>query len=114
VKSRFGVPLKKRLDHRRETETLLKLVAHDVRRVGYLEVFEDITSHWPRKGSAWILSQGWEYLNILYPSGPLICILYSRLPTDLRAYGIVRTRDCYNGHRDPERADKKMHGLQVV
>ena len=52
VKSRFGVPLKKRLDPRRETETLLKLVAHDVRRVGYLEVFEDITPHWPRKGSA--------------------------------------------------------------
>jgi len=52
VQSRFGVPLKKRLDPRRVTETLLKLVAHDVRRVGYLEVFEDITPHWPRKGSA--------------------------------------------------------------
>ena len=52
VKSRFGAPLKKRLDPRRENETRLKLIAHNVRRMGYLETFEDITPHWPRKGSA--------------------------------------------------------------
>ena len=36
VKCRFGAPLRKRLDSRKETETRLKLVAHDIRRVWYL------------------------------------------------------------------------------
>lgn len=51
LRCRFGAPLRKRLDPRREVETRLKLVAHDVRRMGYLEALEDITPHWPRKGS---------------------------------------------------------------
>ena len=32
VKRRFGAPLRKRLDSRKETETWLKLVAHDIWR----------------------------------------------------------------------------------
>ena len=40
VKCRFGAPLRKRLGSRKETETRLKLVAHDIRRVGYLEIIE--------------------------------------------------------------------------
>ena len=50
LRCRFGASLKKRLDPRRWSETRLKLIAHDVRRMGYLEAFEDITPHWPRKG----------------------------------------------------------------
>tara|TARA_Y100000310_G_C20619432_1_gene782448 strand:+ start:508 stop:1641 length:1134 start_codon:yes stop_codon:yes gene_type:complete len=49
IKCRFGNPLRKRLDPRKETETRLKLVAHDIRRVGYLEIFKEIKPHWPRK-----------------------------------------------------------------
>ena len=36
VKCRFGAPLRKRLDSRKETETRLKLVAHDIREWGIL------------------------------------------------------------------------------
>lgn len=50
VKRRFGAPLRKRLDSRKETETRLKLVAHDIRRVGYLEVMGDVAPHWRRQG----------------------------------------------------------------
>lgn len=48
IKARFGAPLRKRLDARRVTETRLKLVGHDVRRAGFLEVYEGIVPHWPR------------------------------------------------------------------
>jgi transposase len=48
IKARFGAPLKKRLDPRRETETRLKLVGHNVRRAGFLEEYEGIVPHWPR------------------------------------------------------------------
>jgi transposase len=51
VKCRFGAPLRKKLDPRKATETRLKLVAHDIRRVGYLEIIEGIAPHWPRKGA---------------------------------------------------------------
>ena len=50
VKCRFGAPLRKRLDSRKETETRLKLVAHDIRRVGYLEIMGDVVPHWRRQG----------------------------------------------------------------
>ncbi len=43
VKARFGSPLRKRLDARKVTETRLKNVAHNVRRIGYLEIMDDIT-----------------------------------------------------------------------
>jgi len=46
VKCRFGAPLRKRLDSRKETETRLKLVGHNIRRVGYLEVMGDVVPHW--------------------------------------------------------------------
>jgi len=51
VKCRFGAPLRKRLDSRKETETRLKLV-------GYLEVLGDVVPHWRRRrGCTWISSQ---------------------------------------------------------
>ena len=46
VKCRFGAPLRKRLESRKETETRLKLVGHNIRRVGYLEVMGDVVPHW--------------------------------------------------------------------
>jgi len=49
VMARFGDPLRKRLDARKVTETRLKNVAHDVRRIGYLEIMDGIISHWPHK-----------------------------------------------------------------
>jgi transposase len=48
IKCRFGQIIRKRLDRRRTTETRLKIVGHDVRRVGYLEIFEEIVPHWTR------------------------------------------------------------------
>ncbi|CAD7767060.1 MAG: hypothetical protein DNFNHJIP_00466 [Candidatus Argoarchaeum ethanivorans] len=50
VKCRFGNHLRKKLDARKETETRLKLVAHDIRRVGYLEVVGEIQPEWYRLG----------------------------------------------------------------
>jgi hypothetical protein len=50
VKCRFGTPLRKRLDVRKVTETPLKNAAHNVRRIEYLEIMDDITLHWARKG----------------------------------------------------------------
>jgi transposase len=50
VKCRFGATIRKRLEPRKETETKLKLVAHDIRRIGYIEVLDGITPHWPRTG----------------------------------------------------------------
>lgn len=50
VKCRFGAPLRKKLDSRRTTETRLKLVAHNVRRIGYLEIIEGIKPNWLKKG----------------------------------------------------------------
>ena len=50
VKCRFGATLRKRLDPRKETESKLKLVAHDIRRIGYIEILDDIKPHWPRNG----------------------------------------------------------------
>jgi transposase len=49
VEARFGSPLRKRLDARKVTETRLKNVAHNVRRMGYLEIIDGIIPHWPRK-----------------------------------------------------------------
>ena len=49
VMYRFGDPLRKRLDARKVTETRLKNVAHNVRRIGYLEIMDGIVPHWPRK-----------------------------------------------------------------
>ncbi|NOQ29026.1 MAG: hypothetical protein GQ566_02835 [Methanosarcinales archaeon] len=46
VKCRFGAPLRKKLDSRKETETRLKLVGHNIRRVGYLEILGDVVPHW--------------------------------------------------------------------
>ena len=46
VKCRFGAPLRKRLESRKETETRLKLVGHNIRRVGYLEIMGDVVPHW--------------------------------------------------------------------
>ncbi|MGP8319695.1 MAG: hypothetical protein ACT6FD_02745 [Methanosarcinaceae archaeon] len=46
IKCRFGAPLRKRLDAYRVTETQLKNVAHNVRRIGYLEIMDDIVPHW--------------------------------------------------------------------
>jgi len=51
IECRFGGPIRKKLDSRKKTETRLKGVAHDVRRIGYLEIIEGIVPHWPRKGS---------------------------------------------------------------
>ncbi len=51
VKCRFGAPLRKRLDPRKATETRLKLVAHDIRRIGYIEILGGIKPHWPRNGA---------------------------------------------------------------
>jgi transposase len=48
VKCRFGATLRKRLDPRKSTETKLKLVAHDIRRIGYIEILDGIKPHWPR------------------------------------------------------------------
>ena len=50
VKCRFGNHLRKKLDARKETETRLKLVAHDIRRVGYLEIVGEIQPKWYRMG----------------------------------------------------------------
>lgn len=50
IKCRFGSPLRKRLDNRKETETKLKIVAHNVRRIGYLEIIEGIVPHWAQGG----------------------------------------------------------------
>ena len=50
VKCRFGAPLRKRLDSRKETETRLKLVGHNIRRVGYLEIMGEVVPHWRRQG----------------------------------------------------------------
>ncbi len=50
VKCRFGGPLRKKLDARKTTETRLKLVAHDIRRIGYIEILDGIKPQWPRNG----------------------------------------------------------------
>ncbi|PWB51732.1 MAG: hypothetical protein C3F06_09985 [Candidatus Methanoperedenaceae archaeon] len=50
VKCRFGATLRKRLDPRKATETKLKLVAHNIRRIGYIEILNGIKPHWPRNG----------------------------------------------------------------
>ena len=50
VKCRFGAPLRKRLDSRKETETRLKLVGHNIRRVGYLEIIDGVVPHWRGQG----------------------------------------------------------------
>ena len=49
IKCRFGRPLRKKLNSRKVTETRLKPVARDIRRVGYLEIMGEIQPHWPRK-----------------------------------------------------------------
>jgi transposase len=52
VKCRFGAPLRKRLESRKETETRLKLVGHNIRRVGYLEIMGDVVPHWRRSAGS--------------------------------------------------------------
>ena len=47
--AKFGVHLRKRLDARKVTETRLKNVAHNVRKMGYLEIIDGIRLNWPRK-----------------------------------------------------------------
>ena len=51
VMARFVDPLRKRLDARKVTETRVKNVAHNVRRIGYLEIVDGIVPHWPCKGA---------------------------------------------------------------
>lgn len=51
VKCRFGNILRKKLDSRKKTETTLRLVAHDIRRVGYLLVMGEIEPFWYLKGA---------------------------------------------------------------
>ena len=51
VKCRLGALLRKTLDPRKATKTRLKLVAHDIQRVGYVEIIEGVAPHWPRKGA---------------------------------------------------------------
>lgn len=51
VKCRFGNTLRKKLDLRKKTETTLRLVAHDIRRVGHLEVMGEIEHRWYLKGA---------------------------------------------------------------
>jgi len=46
VKCWFGAPLRKKLDSRKATETRLKLVGHNIRRVGHLEVMGGVEPHW--------------------------------------------------------------------
>ena len=46
----WTLTLVKGFDPRKATETKLKLVAHDIRRIGYIEILYDIKPHWPRKG----------------------------------------------------------------
>lgn len=48
VKCRFSAPLGKRLDARKVTETQLKNDAHNVRRIGCLEIIDGIVPHWQR------------------------------------------------------------------
>jgi transposase len=50
VKCRFGATLRKKLDPRKATETKLKFVAHDIRRISYIETLYDIKPQWPRNG----------------------------------------------------------------
>ncbi len=50
VKCRFGNTLRKKLDSRKKTETTLRLVAHDIRRVGYLVVMGEIEPRWYLNG----------------------------------------------------------------
>ena len=50
VKCKFGGPTRKILDSWKATETKFKNVAHNVRRIGYIEIMDGITRHWPRKG----------------------------------------------------------------
>ncbi len=45
VMCRLGAPLRKRLDARKVTGTQLKNVAHNVRRIGYLESVDSIVPH---------------------------------------------------------------------
>lgn len=50
IECRFGYPLRKRLDPRKETETRLKLVGHNIRRVAYIQIIEGIALPWSNKG----------------------------------------------------------------
>ena len=49
VMAKFRASLRKRLDARKVTEIRLKNVAHNVRRIGYLEIMDGIIPHWPSK-----------------------------------------------------------------
>ena len=43
---------RKRLKSRKENETRLKLVGHNIRRVGYLEIMGDVVPHWRRSAGS--------------------------------------------------------------
>jgi hypothetical protein len=49
VKCRFGANLRKKLDPRKATETKLKNVAHNIRRIGHIEIVNDLKPKCPRK-----------------------------------------------------------------
>jgi len=51
IECRFGGPLRKLKDGRKVRETKLKLVGHDVRRIGYLRIIEGIIPTWSRTGA---------------------------------------------------------------
>jgi transposase len=50
VKCRFGATQRKKLNPRKATETKLKNVAHDIRRIGYIGILYGIKPKWPCKG----------------------------------------------------------------
>ena len=50
VMCKLGSPLQKKLGSRKATETRLKLAVHDIQRVGYLEIMDEIRSHYFQKG----------------------------------------------------------------
>ena len=50
VKCRFGATQRKKLNPRKATETKLKNVAHDIRRIGCIGILYGMKPKWPCKG----------------------------------------------------------------
>ena len=48
IECRFGKRVMKKLKARKKTETYLKGVAHNIRRVGYLEIIDGLPPVWPK------------------------------------------------------------------
>jgi len=65
VKYRFGVPLRKRLDAWKATETQLKNVAHNIRTIGYIEIMDGIIPYWSRMGRYPYWSRMGRYVNFV-------------------------------------------------